>query len=60
VIALPPLLAGAVYVTVAEKLPVAVAVPIVGAPGTVYVVVLLLAALAGLVPLEFVAVTVNV
>ena len=30
----PPLLAGAVYVTVAVVEPVAVAVPIVGAPGT--------------------------
>jgi hypothetical protein len=53
-------LAGAVYVTVAVVVPVAVAVPIVGAPGTAYVVVLLLAELAGPVPLELVAVTVNV
>ena len=30
----PPLLAGAVYATVAVVSPVAVAVPIVGAPGT--------------------------
>jgi hypothetical protein len=41
VIAVPPLLAGAVYVTVAAVGVVAVAVPIVGAPGTVHVVALL-------------------
>jgi hypothetical protein len=35
VIVAPPLLAGAVYATVAVVEPVAVAVPIVGAPGTV-------------------------
>jgi hypothetical protein len=35
VIAVPPLSAGAVNVTVAEVEPVAVATPIVGAPGTV-------------------------
>jgi hypothetical protein len=35
VIVAPPLLAGAVYATVAVVDPVAVAVPIVGAPGTV-------------------------
>jgi hypothetical protein len=34
VIAVPPLLAGAVNATVAVVDPVAVAVPIVGAPGT--------------------------
>jgi hypothetical protein len=34
VIVEPPLLAGAVYETVAVVAPVAVAVPIVGAPGT--------------------------
>jgi hypothetical protein len=34
VIVAPPLLAGAVYATVAVVEPVAVAVPIVGAPGT--------------------------
>jgi len=56
----PPLLAGAVYVTVAVVVPVAVAVPIVGAPGTDHVVIELLAAEAALVPTAFVAVTVNV
>jgi hypothetical protein len=35
VIVAPPLLAGAVYATVAVVDPVAVAVPIVGAPGTI-------------------------
>jgi hypothetical protein len=35
VIVAPPLLVGAVYATVAVVCPVAVAVPIVGAPGTV-------------------------
>jgi hypothetical protein len=49
-----------VYATVAVVFPVAVAVPIVGAPGTVAVVTLLEAALGALVPAEFVAVTVNV
>ena len=39
-IAVPPLLAGAVYVTVAVLYAVAVAVPIVGAPGTDQVVIL--------------------
>ena len=56
----PPLLAGAVYATVAVVEPVAVAVPIVGAPATVNGVAELLAALAALVPTELVAVTVNV
>ena len=56
----PPLLAGAVNVTVAVLAPVAVAVPIVGAPATVNGVVELLAALAALVPAELVAVTVKV
>jgi hypothetical protein len=37
-----------------------VAVPIVGAPGTDHVVTLAVAALAALVPIAFVAVTVNV
>jgi hypothetical protein len=60
VIAVPPLLAGAVNVTEASKLDPAVAVPIVGAPGTLHVVILLLAELAALVPMAFVAVTVNV
>jgi hypothetical protein len=60
VIAVPPLLAGAVNVTVALLLVPAVAVPIVGAPGTLHVVIVLLAELAELVPTAFVAVTVNV
>ena len=59
-IVLPPLLAGAVNATVAVLLPVAVAVPIVGAPGTVYGVAELLAELAAPVPTELVAVTVKV
>jgi hypothetical protein len=45
VIAEPPSLAGAVYATVAVELPVAVAVPIVGAPGKFAVVTLFDAAL---------------
>jgi hypothetical protein len=60
VIAEPPSLAGAVYATVAVEEPVAVAVPIVGAPGTLADVTLLEAALAGPVPIILVAVTVNV
>jgi hypothetical protein len=48
-----------VYATVAEALP-AVAVPIVGACGTVVAVMLLEAAEAGPVPVALVAVTVNV
>jgi hypothetical protein len=56
----PPVLAGAVNVTEAVVDPVAVAVPIVGAPGTLHVVMLLLAELAALVPIAFVAVTLNV
>jgi hypothetical protein len=59
VIALPPFDAGAVNVTDACALP-AVAVPIVGAPGTVAGVTLLEDADAGPVPTELVAVTVNV
>jgi hypothetical protein len=59
VITEPPLLPGAVNGTVAV-VPEIVAVPIVGAPGTVNGVALLLAALAEPVPTEFVAVTVNV
>ena len=55
-IAEPPLLAGAVKVTVADALP-AVAVPIVGAPGTVAGVTLLEAADDGPVPIAFVALT---
>jgi len=59
VIAEPPSLAGAVNVTVARVFP-AVAVPIVGAPGTVEGVTGFEAELAGPVPLAFVAVTVKV
>ena len=59
VIALPPLLDGVVKDTVACALP-AVAVPMVGAPGTVDGVTLLDAADAVPVPTELVAVTVNV
>jgi hypothetical protein len=59
VIALPPLLAGTVKATVALALP-AVAVPIVGAPGTVAGVTLFDTAEAGPVPTALVAVTVKV
>jgi hypothetical protein len=61
VIALPPLLAGAVKGTVALALP-AVAVPMVGAPGTVIAagVTLFDAADAPPVPLALVAVTLKV
>jgi hypothetical protein len=59
VIALPPFEAGGVKLTVACALP-AVAVPIVGAPGTVAGVTLLDAADAGPVPIALVAVTVKV
>jgi len=59
VIADPPLLAGAVNGIVACPLP-AVTVPIVGAPGIVYGVTLLLAELLMPLPIEFVAYTVNV
>ena len=59
-IALPPLLAGAVNATDALALP-AVAVPIVGAPGTVPTGVTLFdAADAAPVPMAFVAFTVKV
>ena len=58
-IALPPLLACAVKLTVASALP-AVAVPIVGAPGTVAGVTLFEAAEAMPLPTEFVALTVHV
>ena len=58
-IAEPPLLDGAVKVTLALALP-AVAVPIVGAPGTVDGVTLLDAADAAPVPSALVAVTVKV
>jgi hypothetical protein len=59
VIAEPPLLTGAVNVTVACAFP-AVAVPIVGAPGTVEGITEFEAELAGPVPLALVAVTVKV
>jgi hypothetical protein len=59
VIAEPPLLAGAEKVIVASPLPL-VAVPIVGAPGTVAGVAPPLAPEAELVPTALVAVTVNV
>jgi hypothetical protein len=59
VIADPPLLAGDVNVTVACALP-PVAVPIVGAPGTVAGVTPFDAADAAPVPSAFVAATVNV
>jgi hypothetical protein len=54
------LFAGAVNVTVAAVGVVAVAVPIVGAPGTLNVVALLLAALGKLGPYALVAITLNV
>ena len=57
---LPPSLAGAVNVAVALALP-RVAVPIVGAPGTVAVGVTLFDGAEGArVPTEFVAATANV
>jgi hypothetical protein len=59
VIVEPPSLAGAVYVTVACAFP-PVAVPIVGASGTVEGVTELEAELAVLVPIAFVAITVKV
>jgi len=59
VIAEPPSLAGTVNVTVAWAFPF-VAVPIVGAPGTVVGVTEFEAELARPAPLAFVAVTVNV
>ena len=55
----PPVFAGAVHDTVAEALP-AVAVTPVGAPGTVAGVTEFDAVDGGLVPTEFVAVTLNV
>jgi len=60
VIVEPPLLAGAVNATLAVVAPVAVTVPIVGAPGTVVGVILLLAVLYALVPILFEAATLNV
>ena len=59
VTAVPPLLAGALKLTLAVVLPVA-AVPIVGAPGTPAGVALLDAAEAALIPMALVAVTVKV
>jgi hypothetical protein len=59
VIALPPLLAGGVNVTVADPLP-AVAFALVGAPGTVIGVTLFDAVDGALEPATFVAMTVNV
>ena len=59
VIVAPPLSTGGVNVTVTSPLP-RVAVPIVGAPGTVNGVTELLALDAALVPTPFVAVTVKV
>jgi hypothetical protein len=58
VITSPPLLPGAVKETVAVVPLVAVAVPIVGAPGTLYVVTDVLEEDASLVPTALVAVTV--
>jgi hypothetical protein len=55
----PPLLTGAVKLTVAPPFP-AVAVPMAGAPGTVAAVTLLEAADAAPVPTLLVAVTVKV
>jgi hypothetical protein len=54
------LFAGAVYETVAVLYAVAVAVPMVGAPGTDHVVMLFDAELDALLPAAFVAYTVNV
>ena len=59
VIAEPPLLAGAVNVTVTCAFP-SVAVPIVGAPGVVEGITEFEAALAGLLPVAFVATTTKV
>ena len=53
----PPLLAGAVYVTVAVLELVPVAVPIVGAPGTVAATAAVLLELALVEPTVLVAVT---
>ncbi len=58
-IALPPLFAGAVNVTDADPLP-RVAVPIVGAPGTVAGTKLFDSADGALEPCAFCAVTVHV
>jgi hypothetical protein len=60
VIVAPPSDAGAVKSTVAVVAPVAVAVPIVGAPGALNVVTLLLDELGKLGPKALVAITLNV
>jgi hypothetical protein len=60
VIAAPPLLAGAVKATVAVVCPVLVAVPIVGAPGTVAAIDAVVLLFADVELIEFVAVTVQV
>jgi hypothetical protein len=57
VIVAPPLLAGAVYATVAVDDPVAVAVPIVGAPGTTAATVAVEFEFALTAAIELVAVT---
>jgi hypothetical protein len=57
VIVAPPLLAGAVNATVAVVEPVCVAVPIVGAPGTVAATVAVLFEFALTIPTALVAVT---
>jgi hypothetical protein len=54
------LLPGAVNVTIAAELPDNVAVPIVGVPGTVAGVILLLEPLTDPVPTALVATTLNV
>ena len=59
VIVLPPLLAGAVQLTVADALP-AVAVTAVGAPGRLFGITALDGEEAGPVPVAFVADTVKV
>jgi hypothetical protein len=59
VIGVPPFDVGVVKLTTARPLP-AVAVPMVGIPGTVSGVTLLDRADTGLVPFALVAVTVNV
>src|ERR1700690_1575263 len=58
--AAPPLLAGAVKVTTEEALALEVAVPMVGAPGTVEGTMAVDGTELGPVPTELVAVTVNV
>jgi hypothetical protein len=60
VIVAPPLLAGAVNATVALVDPVGVATPIVGAPGTVVCVTVLLTLLGALASKTLLATTINV